>query len=79
MLSIHECSQQLEAMCFTKRDDAFIACGYKNWKWGTAGSKTHEASECHREAIEVIELPKKCADSGENTILRKNSKIGKFS
>ena len=66
----------------TKRDDAFIACGYKNWKRGTTGFKTHESSECHREAIEVIELPRKCADIGENyplTILRKNPKICKFS
>ena len=49
----------------TKRDDAFIARGYKNWKRGTTGFKTHESSECHREVIEVIELPKKCADIGE--------------
>ena len=46
----------------TNRDDAFIARGYKNWKWGTTGLKTHEASECHREVIEVIELPRKCAE-----------------
>ena len=49
----------------TERDDAFIARGYKNWKRGTTGFKTHEASGCHREAIEVIELPGKCADIGE--------------
>ena len=49
----------------TKRDDAFIARGYKNWKRGTTGFKTHEASECHREATEVIELPRNCADIGE--------------
>ena len=49
----------------TKQDDAFIARGYKNWKRGTTGFKTHESSECHREAIEVIELPRKCADIGE--------------
>ena len=49
----------------TTRDDAFMARGYKNWKLGTAGFKTHEASECHREAIEVIELPRKCADIEE--------------
>ena len=49
----------------TKRDDAFtIARGYKNWKRGTTGFKTHEASECHRESIEVIELPRECADIG---------------
>ena len=48
----------------TKRDDAFIVRGYKNWKQGTTGFKTHESSECHREAIEVIELPRKCADIG---------------
>ena len=44
---------------------AFIARGYKNWKRVTTGFKTHEASECHREAIEIIELPGKCADIGE--------------
>ena len=33
----------------TKWDDAFIAGGYKNWKRGTTGFKTDEASECHRE------------------------------
>ena len=49
----------------TKRDDAFIARGYKIWKRGTTGFKTHESSECHREAIEVIELQRKCADIGE--------------
>ena len=49
----------------TKRDDAFIERGYKNWKRGTTGFKTHEASECHREATEVIELPRKFADIGE--------------
>ena len=48
-----------------KRDDEFIARGYKNWKRGTTGFKTHEASECHREAIEVIELPWICSDIGE--------------
>ena len=47
-----------------ERDDAFIACGYKNWKWGTTGFKTHEASEYHKEAIKIIELPRKCADIG---------------
>ena len=26
----------------TKRDDAFIARGYKNWKRGTTGFKTHD-------------------------------------
>ena len=59
----------------TKRDDAFIPRGYKNWKWGTTGFKTHESSECHREAIEVIELER----NYPLTILRKNPKIGKFS
>ena len=49
----------------TKGDDAFIAHGYKNWKRGTTRFKTHEASECHREVIEVFELPRKCADIGE--------------
>ena len=48
----------------TKRDDAFIARGFKNWTRGTTGFKTHEASECHRQAIEVIELPRKCANIG---------------
>ena len=42
----------------TKRDDAFIEGGYKNWE-------QQEASECHREAIEVTELARKCADIGE--------------
>ena len=37
----------------------------KNWKRGTTGFKTHEAPECHREAIGVIELSRKCADIGE--------------
>ena len=49
----------------TKQDDTFIERGYKNWKWETTGFKTHEASECHREATEVIELPRKCADIRE--------------
>ena len=49
----------------TKGDDAFMARGYKNWKRGTAGFKTHEDSDCHREAIEVIKLPRKCEDIEE--------------
>ena len=53
----------------TKREDAFIARGYKNWKQGRTGFETHEASECHREAIEVIELPRKCVDIGEIILL----------
>ena len=60
-----------------------LAPGYKNWKRGTTGFKTHEASECHREAIEVIEFPRKCAAIREKLSAyhseEKNSKISKFS
>ena len=49
----------------TKRGDAFIARSYKNWKRGTTGFIAHEAAECHREATEVIELPRKCEDIAE--------------
>ena len=49
----------------TERDEAFIARGYKNWKRGTTGFKTNEASDFYRGSIEVIELQRKCADIGE--------------
>ena len=66
----------------TKQDDAFIARGYKNWKRGTTGFKTHKSSECHREAIEVLSCEGNVQILERNyslTILRKNPNIGKFS
>ena len=76
------CSPCMNAANKQKRDDAFIARGYKYWKRGTTGFKTHESSQCHREAIEVIELPRKCADIGEKLPAyhsEEKSKIGKIS
>ena len=48
----------------TKCDPAFISKGYTNWKDATTARKTHLASQCHKQAIAVKELPKQTGDVG---------------
>ena len=49
----------------TKYDPAFISKSCKNWKEATVAFNKHLKSDCHKEAIEVHELPKKTGDIGE--------------
>ena len=38
----------------TKREPTFIKTGFTYWKEGTAAFKKHEASSCHREAMQSL-------------------------
>ena len=49
----------------TKREPAFISKGFTNWKDATVAFNRHLKSDCHREAVEIHELPKKTGDVGE--------------
>ena len=53
----------------TKRAPAFIRTGYTNWKDATGAFSIHSVSRCHKEAIEVLELPRKMGDIGERLSL----------
>lgn len=48
------------------KDSAFISRGFTNWKDGTVGFAKHEGSDCHKEAIQVMEvLPRTTHNVGE--------------
>ena len=50
----------------TKKDPAFLTKGFTYWKEATTAFKKHEASQCHEETNEVINLlPKQVSDIGE--------------
>ena len=50
----------------TKEDPAFLTKGFTYWKEATTAFKKHEASQCHEETNEVINLlPKQVSDIGE--------------
>ena len=46
----------------TKRDPAFITKGYTNWKDATSAFNTHMMSQCHKEAVAAMELPRQTGD-----------------
>ena len=48
-----------------KQDDAFISCGFTNWKNATTAFKKHEDSKCHKEMITASLLPQQCGDISE--------------
>ena len=68
-----ECEHRFLAS--TKRDPVFISKGYTNWKDATTAFKTHLASQCHKEAIDVKELPNQTGDIGEK--LSREHQLGK--
>ena len=48
------------------KDSAFISRGFNNWKDGTVGFNKHEGSDCHKEAVQVMEvIPHKMQNVGE--------------
>ena len=50
----------------SKKDAAFLSKGYTYWKEATTAFKKHQASQCHREANEAINLlPQQVGDIGE--------------
>ena len=50
----------------TKKDPAFLTKGFTYWKEATTAFKKHEASQCHEETNEAINLlPKQVSDIGE--------------
>ena len=49
----------------TKHDPAFISKGFTNWKDATVAFNKHLKSDCHKEGVEIDELPKKTGDVGE--------------
>ena len=56
--------QQKKYKASTKRDPVFISKGFKNRKNAMVAFSEHLKSDCHKEAIEVLELPKKTGDIG---------------
>ena len=50
----------------TKKDPFFLTKGFTYWKEVTTVFKKHEASQCHKETNEAINLlPKQVGDIGE--------------
>lgn len=50
----------------TKKDSAFLTKGFTYWKEATTAFKKHQASYCHKEANEAINLlPQQVHDIGE--------------
>ena len=49
-------TQEGKFLTSSKRDPAFLKRGFTYWKEATVAFKKHQASDCHREANEVIML-----------------------
>ena len=50
----------------TRRDAAFIARGYTYWKEATAAFRKHQASDCHKQATELVVITRQVdQDVGE--------------
>ena len=50
----------------TRRDPAFLSKGFTYWKEATTAFKKHQASQCHKEVNEAINLlPQQVHDIGE--------------
>ena len=48
------------------KDEAFLSCGFFNWKDATQGFRCHEKSKCHLDAVHaVVELPRTTGDVGK--------------
>ena len=58
----------------TKREPAFISKGFTNWKDASMGFNKHMKSDCHKEAVEIHELPKKTGDVGEKLCIEHKKK-----
>ena len=59
-------SENKRALASSKKDAAFLSKGYTYWKEATTAFKKHQASQCHREANEAINLlPQQEGDIGE--------------
>ena len=55
-----------EGKLIASTDPAFLTKGFTYWKEATTAFKKHEASQCHEETNEVINLlPKQVSDIGE--------------
>ena len=62
MTAVHEG----KLLASSKKDAAFLSKGYTYWKETTTAFKKHQASQCHREANEAINLlPQQVGDIGE--------------
>lgn len=49
-----------------RRDPAFIARGYTYWKEATAAFRKHQASDCHKQATELVVITRQVdQDVGE--------------
>ena len=59
----------------TKQEPAYISRGFTNWKDATVTFNKQLKSNCHREAIEINELPKKTGDVGELRVEPKRESI----
>ena len=64
----HTCVKAFKELKMPTRnaEDAFVIRGFHNWKLATASFRQHEASACHREAVErIFTLPATTTDVGE--------------
>ena len=76
---LHYCEADDSVLCHTcayafkehklstkNADKAFITRGFTNWKLATSAFRQHEASDCHKEAVEkMLTLPLTTKDIGE--------------
>ena len=60
------CEAEKKFLASTKREPAFIHKGFTYWKEGPKSFKTHQGSDCHREAVDaLVVLPRCTKDVGE--------------
>ena len=52
-------------MQLNRGDTSFVSKGFSNWKDVTIGSRNHESSISHKEALQVSVLPNTCSDIGD--------------
>ena len=73
------CMKASDQLKSSKREEAFITRGYKNWKHATTAFRKHEESDCHKEALELYLLPQQCDDIAETMqqSLRKEKQLNR--
>ena len=60
------CEAEKKFLASTKSEPAFISKGFTYWKEGPKAFKTHQGSDCHREAVDaLVVLPQCTKDVGE--------------
>ena len=75
---LHYCESSDSVLCYycskmpmngcTKKDEAFVSKGFRNWKKALEKFKEHEISDCHRTANDEISIQKQGHDIAESLV-----------